>query len=97
MLGVEDWLDEADDHEAGVGYLLVELDLGVDAELVGPGIIGVRPGDEAVVVDDYQRFVCDLSMSVLEDPISVGVPRIVDVVIVENALLVGHHHVAVDI
>ena len=50
-----------------------------------------------VVIDDDQRLIGDLSVSILENAVAISIPEIVNIAIIEDALLNIHDHVVIDI
>jgi hypothetical protein len=69
----------------------------VEAELVSKWEVGVSSGKDAVVVNNDECLVGHLGLSVFEDSVSVNIPWITDIVIVQDALLVAHNHLVINV
>jgi len=96
IVQVEDGFLETDDHETGIRDFLDERNLIVlKSKLVSEGKVRIGTGNNTVVVHDNNLFVGDLSLRVAKDSVVVNVPRIIDLMIVQDALLVGHHHILI--
>jgi len=97
-LEVEDGFRETDNHPTSIGDLLTERNLGnIHSELVSVGVVSVSSGYNAIVIDNDNLFVRNLGLSVTEDAITVNIPRIRDLVVIENTLLLVHDHVLVQV
>jgi hypothetical protein len=95
---VEDWLQKANDHETTVVDLAPKRNLFFrEAKLVCGRKIGISSSHDTIVVNNNQLFVGNLRLGVLEDAISVDVPRVTDIVVVKDAFLVRHDHILVRI
>mmetsp|Transcript_37053 Transcript_37053/g.77006 ORF Transcript_37053/g.77006 Transcript_37053/m.77006 type:complete len:402 (-) Transcript_37053:423-1628(-) len=98
VIEIEDGFQETHHHKSGVGDFLSKWKfINVDTKLVGKGEVGVSTGDNTVIINHNNLFVGDLSLGILQNSISINVPRIVDTVVVQDALLVGHDHVFIHV
>jgi hypothetical protein len=98
MVLVENGFEKANNHETGVGDLLEEWNiLGIETKLVSSREVGVSSGKYAVVVNNDERLIGHLGLSVFQDSVSVNIPWITDIVIVQDALLVLHNHLVIKV
>jgi hypothetical protein len=93
VVDVEDGFQEADNHKSRIVDFGPERHLtGIELELIGTGKVGIGTGHDAIIIHDDQLFVRNLGLRVLENTVAVDVPRIINVVVVEDALLARKNH-----